>query len=140
MIEYIKDIINEINRLDDPSRRSLPLPNDNLIAKYELLIGIPFSDEYRLFLKSVSNAFVGYLSPLTLNEEMGGVYGELLSTVKQARDAGVPYDWLPICEDNGNYYCIAPDGRVHFWDHDGVSTEMWPSLSVWAKEVWLGGK
>lgn len=140
MVESIQDIIDEVNRLDDPSRRPLPLPNDTLIAKYESVIGFSFGDEYKLFLKNVSNAFVGYLSPLTLNEEMGGVYGELRSTIEQARGAGVPLDWLPICEDNGNYYCIAPDGRVHFWDHDGISAEMWPSLSVWAKEVWLGGK
>lgn len=109
--EHIDAIISEVNRLDDPRKRKIPLPDDALIARYEAATGFEFSEDYKKFLKSISNAFIGYLSPLTLNEEMGGVYGELRSAIEQGRSAGLPHDWLPICEDNGDYYCIAPDGK-----------------------------
>lgn len=137
--EHIDAIISEVNRLDDPRKRKIPLPDDALIARYEAATGFEFSEDYKKFLKSISNAFIGYLSPLTLNEEMGGVYGELRSAIEQGRSAGLPHDWLPICEDNGDYYCIAPDGKIHFWDHNGPTTETWPDLATWANDVWLGG-
>lgn len=71
-------------------------------------------------LKNVSNAFVGYLSPLILNKEIGGVYGELLTTIQRAGSVGLPDNWFPICEDSGDYYCVAPDCRVRFWSHGSV--------------------
>lgn len=66
-------------------------------------------------------------------------YGELRFALKQARELGVPHDWLPICEDNGNYYCITPDGKIRYWDHNGATTEEWSNLAVWVKEVWAEG-
>lgn len=137
MTILLQDVIDEINVIDDPKGRKQPLPNDTLIAKYEDAIGFTFSDEYKLLLKTVSNAFVGYISLFTLNEGLLEEYGDLRVGADEARKVGVPQDWLPICEDNGDYYCIAPDGTIRFWDHNGSSTEAWPSLAVWAKEVWI---
>lgn len=136
----IYDVINEINIIDDPSVRKISLPDDALIDRYEVAAGLSFPSDYRVFLKSVSNAFVGDLSPLTLNDEMGGVYGELLSAITEGRSLGLPHDWIPICEDNGDYYCLAPDASVRFWSHNGPSDETWPNLTSWMKEVWLAGK
>ncbi len=64
MAKEIASVIAEINRLDDPAERKLTLPDDALIHKYENATGFQFSEEYKEFLKNVSNAFVGYLSPL----------------------------------------------------------------------------
>ncbi|QEM83267.1 SMI1/KNR4 family protein [Halomonas binhaiensis] len=135
----IDDVIEEINNADDPNGRNQPLPTDSLIDKYERLSGLSFPDEYKKFLKTVSNAFVGFMSPLTLNEKMEEKYGDLLFSIREGRKVGVPENWLPICEDNGDYYCIVPDGRVLFWDHNGATDESWPNLATWAKEVWLEG-
>lgn len=140
MADDIDAIIDEVNRLDDPAQRKNPLPDDALIARYEAATGFRFTEEYKKFLKTVSNAFVGYISPLTLNEEMGGVYGELRSAIEQGQAFGLPRDWMPICEDNGDYYCIAPDSKVYFWDHNGPTDKTWPDLATWAKQVWLGGE
>ena len=90
-------------------------------------------------MKSVSNAFVGYISPFTLNNDTAERYDDLYFAVKEVQKIGVPKHWLPICEDNGDYYCITEDGKIRFWDHNGSSNEYWPSLAVWAKEVWLDG-
>ena len=66
-------------------------------------------------------------------------YGELFFGIKEGRQVGVPVDWLPICEDNGDYYCFVPDGKIRFWDHNGASDEHWPDLATWVKEVWIDG-
>jgi hypothetical protein len=52
---------------------------------------------------------------------------------------GLPRDCLPICEDNDDYYCILPDGRLKFGSKDGPTGESWPSLAEWIREVWISG-
>lgn len=135
----LEEVIEKINQVDDPAGRKQPLPDDALIGKYERLTGVVFSEDYKTFLKSISNAFVGFISPFTLNEALSEGHGDLIAGIREARKVGVPKDWLPICEDNGDYYCLAPDGAVRFWDHNGSSDETWPDLATWAKEVWLEG-
>jgi hypothetical protein len=51
---------------------------------------------------------------------------------------GVPDDLLPICEDNGNYFCMNRRGQVVFWDHNGASDEKWTDLATWINDVWIG--
>lgn len=137
----MQEVIEEINLADDPEGRNQPLPDDDLIEKYEKATGFTFPEDYKVFLKTVSNAFVGYMSPFTLNAQLLQDYGDLLVGINEGRKVGVPQDWLPICEDNGDYYCIVPDGRVRFWDHTscGSSGESWPNLAAWIKDVWLEG-
>lgn len=135
----LAEVIDLINQADDPSGRLKPLPDDALVEKYEKMLGIPFPRDYKIFLKSVSNAFVGYLSPFTLRKELSEGYRDLYAGVQAAREAGVPEHWLPICEDNGDYYCLLQDGTLRFWDHTGVSEEEWPDLATWAHDVWLEG-
>ncbi|PKR57771.1 SMI1/KNR4 family protein [Thalassospira lohafexi] len=139
MKSNIEEVFEEINQLDHPDGRNQPLPNDAIIERYERKTGFNFPEDYKLFLKSVSNAFVGYMSPFTLNEREEENYGDLAVGVREARKVGIPQDWLPICEDNGDYYCIVPDGRIRFWDHNGATEESWPDLATWAKKVWLEG-
>lgn len=38
----------------------------------------------------------------------------------EAREQGLPDDWLPICEYNGCYYCLTPNGTVRYWTLDGA--------------------
>ncbi|TGK89255.1 SMI1/KNR4 family protein, partial [Leptospira noumeaensis] len=49
----------------------------------------------------------------------------------------VPKNLLPICEDNGNYYCLNNINEVLYWSHDGISEEKWNDLASWIKEVWI---
>lgn len=136
----IQDVIEIINKLDDPMKRKNKLPDDNILEKYENSIGLKFPDDYKLFLKTVSNSFIGFISPFTLNDEMNESYNDLIRGFKDARNIGIPNNFIPICEDNGDYYCLTPDGSVQFWSHNGDSNEKWPDLATWAKEVWLEGR
>jgi hypothetical protein len=139
MAVTLQDVIERINQADDPNKRNQPLPDDATIKKYEEATGFHFSEDYKVFLKSVSNSFVGFVSPFTLNQSLSESYGDLVFGIKEVKKIGVQEDWLPICEDNGDYYCIAPDGSVRFWSHNGFSGEVWPDLATWANEVWLNG-
>ncbi|GCE80714.1 SMI1/KNR4 family protein [Komagataeibacter oboediens] len=133
----IDSVINKINQIDPPSGRKRTLPDDELIEKYEKMTGFLFSNDYKKILKTVSNAFVGTLSLLTLESGKKDVYGELKTTCDEAHALGVPKAWLPICEDNGDYYCLTPNGTVRFWDQNGSSDETWPNLATWVQDVWL---
>lgn len=135
----LQEVIEQINQADDPGGRKQPLPDDELIEKYEQMTNIAFPEDYKVFLKSVSNAFVGFMSPFTVNQDISVRHGDLIAGINDARKVGVPEDWLPICEDNGDYYCIVPDGKVRFWDHNGTNNESWPDLATWIKEVWIEG-
>lgn len=137
MAVSLQEVIDQIDLLDEPNGRKQPLPDDALIEKYEQATGLSSSDDYKVSLKTVSNAFVGYISPFTLNEQLMKDYADLRVGLDEGRKIGVPRDWLPICEDNGDYYCLAPDGSVRFWDHNGSSDETWPDLATWATEFWL---
>ena len=87
-------------------------------------------------MKQASDVFVGDLNPLIVTAS-GNAPGELAVAITDARAMGLPRDWLPICEDNGNYYCLTDDGTVRFWSHDGATDEKWHSLAVWIKTVWI---
>lgn len=113
-------------------------PDDELIDNYESKIGIAFGDEYRYFLKNASTIFFGNIEPLVLSPDINS-RGDLLRAVKVARQLGVPSNWLPICEDNGDYYCLDQTGKIRFWSGNGVSSESWPTLADWINDVWIDG-
>lgn len=119
-------------------RIRLPAPDDELIDSYESQMEITFGDEYRYFLKNASTIYFGNIEPLVLSRDINS-RGDLLQAIKIARRLGVPFKWLPVCEDNGDYYCLDQTGNIRFWSGDGVSSESWPTLADWIIYVWIGG-
>ncbi|MGP3591077.1 SMI1/KNR4 family protein [Vagococcus sp. WN89Y] len=138
MKENLDSVISELIRLSGNERNNLPLPDDDLIAQYEEDTGFIFSDNYKKVLKEVGNIFYGSIELLSLSKDKK-YYGELTSALSDAREQGLPETWLPICEDNGSYYCIDPEGIIRYWTTDGYSNEQWPNLASWIKEVWIEG-
>lgn len=67
----------------------------------------------------------------------GSGHTSLVEVVKSARDAGVPAELIPICADNGDYYCIDKEGKMIYWSHNGPTDESWPNLATWIKNVWI---
>ena len=94
------------------------------------------SHDHRLFFKEISNIMYGYLEMFTLSRDWNG-RGDIKRAVQEAREEGIPNDWIPICEDNGDYFFILPSGEVKFWSHNGDSSESWPSLAHWIRDVWI---
>lgn len=132
----IIDAILELKSVRMPLPNAQRLPDDALIISYERELKISFSDEYKIFAKHASDSIFNGKDALRITANRDNPR-ELLNAVAEARELGVPQSWLPICEDNGNYYCLLEDGSVRYWAHDGCSNESWPSLARWIKNVWL---
>lgn len=138
MSSKLDNVINELKIISCNARSHLPLPDDELISQYEKNIGFNFSDDYKKVIKEVGNVFFGTIDLLSLTKDKK-YSGELEQVLNDARTQGLPEDWLPICEDNGSYYCITPTGRIRYWTLDGHSEDSWPDLACWIKEVWIEG-
>ncbi|MBK4717175.1 MULTISPECIES: SMI1/KNR4 family protein [Tenebrionibacter/Tenebrionicola group] len=131
--------ISRLITLSEGERNNLPLPDDALISEYEKSTGFIFLSDYKKVIKTVGNVFYGSIDLLSLTRDKK-YYGELSTALIEAREQGLPKDWLPICEDNASYYCIDPKGIIRFWTTDGYSDESWPNLARWINEVWIEGK
>ena len=136
MSEKLNKVLDELKFL----RMRLPaaqyLPSDQVINEYEAETGIAFPEDYRTFLKEASDSMLNGKDALRLTPKRDHPR-ELSVAIEDARRIGVPTDWLPICEDNGDYFCLTPDQTIRFWDHNGASDESWPDLATWIKEVWI---
>lgn len=135
MTYNIDDAISELKGLSIDTPMKPDLPDDALLDRYEAKLDLKFPDDYRKFLKSASNVFVGTLSPLIATESMNSPT-DILIGLSEARKIGLPDSWLPICEDNGDYYCL-DDDQVRFWSHNGSTNESWDNLATWIKNVWI---
>lgn len=135
MTYNIDDAISELQELSVDTPIKPELPDDVLLDRCESNIGFKLPDDYRKFLKSASDVFVGTLSPLIVTESMDSS-SDLAVVLPEARKVGVPESWLPICEDNGDYYCLEGE-KVRFWSHNGYTNEEWPNLATWIKSVWI---
>ena len=129
-------VINQLKELSNGEVINVPIPDDNLLDDYEKNINFSFSTEYRKLLKEASNIFYGTIELLLVTRDKK--YPSELSTVlNEAREQGLPEDWLPICEDNGSYYCLTPNDTVRYWTLDGYSNDTWEDLSDWVEQVWI---
>jgi hypothetical protein len=100
-------------------------------------LGITFHTDYRRFLLEASDVTFGTIEPAVVTPNAG--YLDLVVMAREAwawEDLALPRDWLPFCEDNGNYYCLTPSGEVVFHSLE-IEEERWPNLATWIKEVWI---
>ncbi|WP_197338991.1 SMI1/KNR4 family protein [Ralstonia solanacearum] len=130
------EAIQELKALSRGRVTSTPLPDDDFISEYESEVGFLFHEEYKYFLKHASNIFFGTKDPLVVTRDRTD-RSELRNAIHEGREFGIPHDWLPICEDNGDYYCITPNGQIRFWSGNGVEKESWKDIATWVKEVWI---
>lgn len=131
-------VINKLKMLSNGEINNIPLPDDKLLNSYEKEIGFKFTEDYRKVLKNLSNIFYGTIDLLSVTKEKK-YYSELAVVLKEAHEQGVPLDWLPICEDNSDYYCLLKDGSVKYQSHNGSADENWANLASWIKNVWIDG-
>jgi hypothetical protein len=132
----LPDILAELRELNEPVPTALRLPTAAEVNLAENRLGVVFPADYRRYLLESSDVVFGALEPAIVTPDAGH-----LSLVDMAQSAweemDLPPELLPFCEDNGDYYCLAPDGTVKFWSHNGATDEAWPNLATWIKEVWI---
>lgn len=133
----LDEAIAQLRELDEPVPQTLRLPTEQEIAEAERRLGIRFHPDYRKFLREASNVTFGTKEPATLTDPDS--HTELTTLAEDAWvQCGVPRELLPICEDNGDYYCMDSKGRIVFWSSDGETEDNWPNLAAWIEQVWIG--
>lgn len=132
----LPDVLSELRGLNEPVPKPLRLPTTAEVNLAENTLRLKFPEDYRRYLLEASDVVFGTLEPAVVTPDAGH-----LSLVEMAEAAWdemeLPRDLLPFCEDNGDYYCLAPDGTIRFWSHNGTTDESWPDLATWIKEVWI---
>lgn len=130
------EIIEELRELaeDVPVPLELPEHDDTVEAEEVILLPLPW--EFRQYLLTVSDVVYGYLEPVTVSDPSSHTY--LPEVAAMAWSLGLPRDVFPICEADGGYYCMDPEGIVKFW-RGGFDNEQWDSIWHWVRDVWIAG-
>ncbi|MEL7546522.1 MAG: SMI1/KNR4 family protein [Pseudomonadota bacterium] len=87
------------------------------------------------FLLETGDLSFGAIEPITVMDPTAHTH--FTEVLVNFRAINGPETLIPICEDNGNFYCIQRDGTVVFWDHNGPVDESWPDMANWITDVWI---
>ena len=133
----IREAVELIQASPDGFTSQIPLPDDSTIEYVEAESGLQLAPDYRYLVQNAGNIVLRKeLLYLRTNREGRS---NLLSAIFAARQSGVPSDWLPICRDNADYYCLLPDGTVRLWSHDNMFEGRWTDLSDWVVDSFIHG-
>ncbi len=135
----LSEVITELRELNEPVSKPFRLPSEAEVSAAEKRLNVRFHEDYRRFLLEASDVVCGALEPAVVVPDSGCLH--LIEVAEYAWDEmDVPLNLLPICEDNGDYYCLNKNGEVEFWSGNGASDEKWENLATWIKEVWIDGE
>ena len=131
-MEEILDLLREYNE-DVPVPLDLPDEDQLVVVEEELLLPIP--RDMREYLLKASDVVFGSLEPVTAADPNSHTYLPEVAAV--AWSLGVPRYLMPLCEVNGAYYCVEPEGEVVFWRDGELTDDNWLTIWYWVREVWL---
>jgi SMI1-KNR4 cell-wall len=132
VVEEVAEMLRERNEVV-PVPLDLPDEDQLILIEEELLLPIP--KEMRQFLLEVSDVIYGHIEPVTAADPNSHTYLPEVTAI--AWSIGVPHYVMPLCEVNGSYYCVDPEGEVLFWQDGDFTEETWKSVWHWARDVWL---
>ena len=134
------DTLEKLKSLSQLSSSNSLLPTEEDVKNAEEKLGVKFPPSYIKYQLEYSNLEYGTFEPFLLFED--GSYLDLVSSVNDARQNGLPDYLLPFLEDNGDYYCFdmttkAPEYKVKFWSHNGATGEEWEDFLDWVERCWI---
>ncbi|QLC73131.1 SMI1/KNR4 family protein [Pseudomonas sp. LPB0260] len=134
----MEEVIDQLRELNEPVPVPLELPDEETLVdiQEQILIHLPYA--LREFLLTVSDVVYGRLEPVTAADPQSHTY--LPEVAATAWSLGVPREYVPLCEDQGNYYVVEEDGTVLLWEADTGEInedESWESVWHWVRDVWL---
>ncbi len=134
----LDEAIAELRELNEEVPKPMRLPTAAEVATAEVRLKRKFHADLRKYLLEASDVVVGAMEPVTIAPPTG--HTDMVRVCEDAWEhMELPRELLPICEDNGDYYCMNEAGAVVFWSHnDGDVTEEWADLATWIEEVWIG--
>jgi len=116
-----------------------PKPSAQELAKIEEDYGIQYSVQFREFQVAECHStpigdtafdYFGWAQPSL------GPMENLRKIVEESLSYGIPKSLAPFRCDNGDFFCIASDGRIVIWDHNTGQIEtdsryQWSSFAEW---------
>jgi hypothetical protein len=133
----IDEAIARLRELNEPVPAPMRLPTEDAVSAAEKRLGVQFHPDYRRYLLGASDVVFGATEPATITDPES--HTDIFQICESAWDEmDMPKSLLPICEDNGEYYCMNRKGQVVFWSPDGGTDDKWPDLATWIEEVWIG--
>ena len=131
----MEDVIEELRERALDVSVPLELPDEDQLVEVEeqILISLPY--ELREFLLQVSDVIYGSIEPVTVTDPQSHTY--LPEVAANAWAEGLPRELIPICECDGDYYGISEEGEVVRWADGEVTDDSWPSIWLWARDIWL---
>jgi hypothetical protein len=130
-----EEIIDMLRDSNQPVPVPLDLPDEDVLVEVEEQILLPIPRDMRTYLLEASDVIYGSLEPVTAADPYSHTYLPEVAAV--AWSLGVPRYLVPLCEDNGSYYCVEPEGEVVLWRDGDLTDETWPSVWHWIHDVWL---
>lgn len=131
----VEEIIQALRERNAPVPVPLDLPTEEDLIDVEERLFLTLPREYREFLLTVSDVIYGSLEPATAADPNSHTY--LPDLAAEAWNQGLPRHMIPICQYEGGYFCIDPDGGIHLWKDRRFADPQWENIWYWAEEVWL---
>ncbi len=132
----IETVITRLRHLNEPAPLPMRLPTSDEVDAIEQQLGVKFTPDYRKFLLEASDVVYGILEPATITDVTA--HTNLLRLAQDAwHQMDLPRNLLPICEDNGDYFCLNAKGEIVYWSHNGATDEKWSDLATWIQEIWI---
>ena len=101
----LDEVIRKLRQLNETVPKPLRLPTTKEVCMAESKLNFTFHPDYRHYLLQASDVVFGTKEPCTVTP--GGGHTDLVEVARTAwADVGLPNDLLPICEDNGDYFCM----------------------------------
>lgn len=130
----LSNVFQKLRALTEDVPNPIRLPTESEIDSTEKELGVVFPVEFRSYLKLASDVVFGTIEPVTITAKD---HTDIIAVANDAWELGIPKNFIPICEDNGDYYCVAPNGSVHFCSHNGTTDESWSDIEHWINDVWM---
>lgn len=131
----MEEVIEQLRELNQQVPIPLELPTHEDLVEVEEILLIQLPREYKYFLQEVGDVIYGAIEPCTASDP--SLHSYLPDVASQAWDIGLPRHLIPICDKQGDFYAMDPDGEIQLWENGELADEIWDSIWHWAKEVWL---
>lgn len=129
------DIIEQLQEMSETVPIPLELPTFDQLVMAEEEILMPFPGELKQYLLYASDVIYGSLEPVTVSDPNSHTF--LPEVTAYAWSIGLSREFVPICQQGNNFYCIDQDGQILLWNENGISSEYWESLWDWIEQVWM---
>jgi hypothetical protein len=131
-MEEILELLREYN---EPVPVPLDLPDHDQLVQVEEELLLPIPRDMREYLLLASDVVYGSIEPVTVADPHSHTYLPEVTAV--AWSLGVPRHLMPLCEVDGAYYCVEPEGEVVLWRDGELTDDNWQTIWYWVREVWL---